>query len=55
MGTKGDYTLEFHRFNIKEVKDGKERVWPLRVLRMKTEVYDSGYKILPASDWDPSY
>lgn len=51
----GEYTLELHKFHIYE-KDGKaERTWPLRVLRMKTEGYDSGWKILPASDWDPDF
>jgi len=53
LGTKDNYRLEFHRFNIAETDHGKKRVWPLRVLRMKTKDFDSGWKILPASDWDP--
>jgi hypothetical protein len=50
------YKLELHRFQIEE-KDssGDMRVWPLRVLRATTKNYDSGWKILPASDWDPNY
>jgi hypothetical protein len=53
LGSKGQYKLEFHQFNIEETDHGKKRVWPLRVLRIKTDSYDSGWKILPASDWNP--
>ncbi|MFH1809911.1 MAG: hypothetical protein ABIJ09_14295 [Pseudomonadota bacterium] len=53
LGTKGQYKLEFHQFNIEETDHGKTRVWPLRVLRVKTDTYDSSWKILPASDWNP--
>jgi hypothetical protein len=28
------------------------REWPLRVVRFKSEKVDSGWKILPASDWN---
>ena len=55
LGTSGKYKLEFHKFNIVETKGKNTRVWPLRVLRMRTKTYDSGWKILPASDWDPDY
>lgn len=55
LGSSGRYVLEFHRFNVLEKVDGKSRVWPLRVLRIKSESYDSGWKILPASDWDPDW
>jgi len=55
LGTSGKYKLEFHKFNIAETKGKNTRVWPLRVLRMRTKTYDSGWKILPASDWDPDY
>ena len=57
LGRGGDYKLEVHRFTIEE-KDpggGASRIWPLRVLRVTTKTYDSGWKILPASDWDPNY
>ena len=52
----GTYQLELHRFQIEE-KDsgGNKRIWPLRVLRVTTKNHDSGWKILPASDWDPNY
>jgi len=54
LGKEGSYKLELHRFFIEEKEKGKAtRVWPLRVLRVKTKTYDSGWKILPASDWDP--
>ena len=56
MGKSGKYRLELHIFRIKETNPGqKARIWPLRVLRIKTKTYDSGWKILPASDWDPEY
>lgn len=57
LGKGGNYKLEVHRFQIEE-KDpggGAARTWPLRVLRITTKTYDSGWKILPASDWDPNY
>ncbi|MBM4283252.1 MAG: hypothetical protein FJ137_21735 [Deltaproteobacteria bacterium] len=52
----GHYHLEVHRFQIEETDNSKSsRVWPLRVLRLTSTGYDSGWKILPASDWDPNY
>ncbi len=55
LGKDGSYKVEMHKFNIEENNAGKKRVWPLRVLRVTTKTYDSGWKILPASDWDPNY
>lgn len=56
LGKEGNYKLELHRFTIEEKENGKpSRLWPLRVLRVRTKAYDSGWKILPASDWDPNY
>lgn len=57
LGKGGKYKLEVHRFNIEEqdTSGGAPRIWPLRVIRITTTVYDSGWKILPASDWDPNY
>lgn len=56
LGKDGNYKLEVHRFMIEEKEGGKQtRLWPLRVLRIKTKTHDSGWKILPASDWDPNY
>lgn len=57
LGKGEQYKLEVHRFTIEE-KDpsgGASRTWPLRVLRITTPSSDSGWKILPASDWDPNY
>ncbi len=53
-GTSGRFTLEFHLFKI-ETKEGPRqvpRVWPLRVLRLRTDKLDTGWKVLPASDWN---
>jgi len=53
-GTSGQYTLELHLFRI-ETKEGPRqvpRVWPLRVLRLRTAQLDTGWRILPASDWN---
>jgi hypothetical protein len=56
LGKEGNYKLELHRFTVEEKEAGRPpRAWPLRVLRVKTKAYDSGWKILPASDWDPNY
>jgi len=56
LGKEGNYRLELHRFMIEEKENGKQsRLWPLRVLRVKTPKYDSGWRVLPASDWDPNY
>lgn len=51
---KGKYDLEVHRFNI-ESKDGRKvRKWPLKILRLKVDDgFDTGWKILPAADWNP--
>jgi crotonobetainyl-CoA:carnitine CoA-transferase CaiB-like acyl-CoA transferase len=51
------YQVELHLFRIEE-REGERapRVWPLRVVRLTTDKgYDSGYKVLPASHWDPEY
>jgi hypothetical protein len=53
LGKKGHYSLEVHRYVI-ETKEGprqEPRRWPLRVVRLKVGGYDTGWKILPASDW----
>jgi hypothetical protein len=53
-GNSGKYTLEMHRWMI-ESKEGPRqtpRQWPLRVLRFKTGKIDTGWKVLPASDWN---
>lgn len=53
-GNAGNYLLELHLFKV-ETKEGprqEPRVWPLRVVRLKTAQVDTGYKVLPASDWN---
>jgi hypothetical protein len=53
----GRYAIELHLFRVEE-RDGEKppRVWPLRVMRMTTtNGLDTGFKVLPASHWDPEY
>lgn len=50
----GRYQLEMHLFNI-VTREGPRQVpreWPLRVLRFRAGKLDTGWKILPASDWN---
>ncbi len=51
---KGKYDLELHRFQI-ESKDGrKTKQWGLKIIRFKVDDgFDTGWKILPAADWNP--
>jgi len=53
-GTTGKYTLEYHRWMILSTEGAAKtpREWPLRVLRFKSAKLDTGWKILPASDWN---
>ncbi len=53
-GNKGKYSLEIHRWVVvtKEGPGKTPREWPIRVVRFKTDKMDTGYKILPASDWN---
>ena len=53
-GTSGKYTLEIHRWTVlsKEGPAKTPREWPLRVVRFKSGKLDTGWKILPASDWN---
>lgn len=53
-GKSGPYSLELHLFQI-ETREGprqEPRVWPLRVVRLKAGKVDTGWKVLPASDWN---
>ncbi|MEW5853226.1 MAG: hypothetical protein AB2A00_30880 [Myxococcota bacterium] len=54
VGSTGRYQLDFNLFRIEtlEGRDKKSRVWPLRVVRMRTDKMDTGWKVLPASDWN---
>jgi hypothetical protein len=50
----GSYMLQLHIFTI-ETKEGPRQVprqWPLRVLRFRAGKLDTGWKVLPASDWN---
>jgi hypothetical protein len=54
-GTDGTYSLEVHRMTIESLEGPRKEVrrWPLRVLRFTTSKgLDTGWKILPASDWN---
>jgi hypothetical protein len=53
-GNKGKYWLEVHRWMIlsKEGPGKTPREWPLRVMRFKTDKTDTGWKVIPASDWN---
>jgi hypothetical protein len=53
-GTQGTYTVELHLWKIVTTEGpGKTpRVWPLRVLRFRSAKIDTGWKVLPASDWN---
>lgn len=53
-GSTGKYQLEFHLFRVETV-EGREktaRVWPLRVVRLRTSRVDTGWRVVPASDWN---
>ncbi len=52
-GKHGKYSLQLQRFSI-ETREGPRQVprqWPLRVLRFRSDSLETGWKILPASDW----
>jgi hypothetical protein len=53
-GTQGKYSLEVHRWMMQTVEGAAKtpREWPIRVVRFKSNKLDTGWKILPASDWN---
>ncbi len=53
-GTSGKYSLEIHRWTVlsKEGPAKTPREWPIRVVRFKAGKVDTGWKVLPASDWN---
>lgn len=53
-GNQGKYWLEVHRWMVlsKEGPAKTPREWPLRVVRFKSGKVDTGWKVLPASDWN---
>ncbi len=52
-GKDGRYKLEVYRFKIvsKEGPRKTPREWPLRILRIQAGGQDTGWRVLPASDW----
>jgi hypothetical protein len=53
-GTSGKYSLELHRWVVlsREGAGKTPREWPLRVVRFKSANLDTGWKVVPASDWN---
>ena len=56
-GAKGKYTCDFDLFWVETVEGRHEdsknaRKWPLRIVRWQSGGTDTGYKVLPASDWN---
>jgi hypothetical protein len=53
-GTQGRYSLEVYRWTMVSVEGPSKipRKWPLRVVRFKSAKVDTGFKVLPASDWN---
>src|SRR5262249_31921171 len=52
-GGEGRYQVELHRFKVESLEGPNKvpRQWPLRVVRFKSAAVDTGWRILPASDW----
>jgi hypothetical protein len=53
-GAQGRYTVEVHRWVVvsREGPAKTPREWPLRVVRFRAGKIDTGWKVLPASDWN---
>jgi hypothetical protein len=53
-GVSGKYTIEIHRWTVLTLEGPAKtpREWPLRILRFKSGKVDTGWKVLPASDWN---
>jgi hypothetical protein len=53
-GNSGKYSLQMYRWQVlsKEGPNKTPREWPLRVVRFKSGKLDTGWKVLPASDWN---
>lgn len=55
-GAKGKYTCELDYFWVETVEgrheDKNTRKWPLRIVRWQAGGVDTGFKVLPASDWN---
>ena len=52
---KGNYHVDYVSFTVQSQDDAKgaARTWPLRIVRFKSDAVDTGWKVLPASEWDP--
>lgn len=53
-GKTGKYRIDLYLLKIETVEGPRKtpRVWPLRVLRFKAGKLDTGWRVLPASDWN---
>lgn len=53
-GNQGKYSIEVHRWVVlsKEGAAKTPREWPIRVVRFRAGKVDTGWKVLPASDWN---
>lgn len=53
-GSSGKYTIDVHRWVVlsKEGPAKQPREWPIRVVRFRAGKVDTGWKVLPASDWN---
>ncbi|MBL8922673.1 MAG: hypothetical protein JNJ54_27745 [Myxococcaceae bacterium] len=53
-GSNGKYSIEVHRWVVlsKEGPAKQAREWPIRVVRFRAGKVDTGWKVLPASDWN---
>jgi hypothetical protein len=55
-GTDGTYSLDVYHFTVETTEGPRKqaRQWPLRIVRLTTSNgLDTGWKVLPASDWSP--
>jgi hypothetical protein len=55
-GTEGTYNLDVYHFTIESTEGPRKEAhrWPLRIVRLTTSGgLDTGWKVLPASDWSP--
>jgi hypothetical protein len=55
-GTDGTYSLDVYHFTVETTEGPRKqtRQWPLRIVRLTTtNGLDTGWKVLPASDWSP--
>ncbi|MGQ0505107.1 MAG: hypothetical protein ACT4TC_07270 [Myxococcaceae bacterium] len=52
-GTHGFYSIVLHRFLVQSFEGPRKvpRKWGLKVVRFETDTLDTGWKVLPASDW----